>query len=79
MPLYVYSCPECEIELEERRSTLQMDDPVECPVCHGLCIRDMSHFSVRSRNVSAPIYATPQQVAQAAHGPNCGCCRPRRR
>ena len=79
MPLYVYDCPECAIELEELRPAWQADDPVECPVCHGLCIRTFSSFSTRSQNQQAPIYASPQQVARAAHGSDCSCCRPRRR
>jgi putative FmdB family regulatory protein len=48
MPLYVYGCPECEIELEELRPAWRADDPVECPVCHGLCTREFSTFSTRS-------------------------------
>ncbi len=79
MPLYVYSCPECEVELEELRPAWRVDDPVECPVCHGLCTRELSTFSTRSRSPQAPIYASPQQVARTIHGSDCGCCRPRRR
>jgi putative FmdB family regulatory protein len=52
MPLYAYTCPECEIEIEELRPAARADDPVVCPVCHGLCTRDISSFSFRSR--SAP-------------------------
>ncbi|NJO81392.1 MAG: zinc ribbon domain-containing protein [Blastochloris sp.] len=79
MPLYVYSCPECAIEIEELRPAWRADDPVECPICLSLCIREFSTFSTPSRSPSAPIYASPQQVARAVHGPDCGCCRPRRR
>jgi putative FmdB family regulatory protein len=78
MPLYVYSCPECDIELEERRPAARADDIVECPVCHGFCTRQVSTFSVRSMRAQAAIYASPQQVARAMHSPDCGCCRPRR-
>jgi len=79
MPLYVYDCPECEIELEELRPAWRADDPVECPVCHGLCTRALSMFSTRSRSPQSPIYASPQQVARAFHGFDCDCCRARRR
>lgn len=78
MPLYVYSCPECEIELEELRPAWQSDEPVECPICHGFCIREISTFNTRSRSAAAPVYATPQHVARAAHGSRCSCCRPLR-
>ncbi|MGQ9482562.1 FmdB family zinc ribbon protein [Chloroflexus sp.] len=77
MPLYVYECPECEIELEERRPAWQADDPVECPICHGLCVRSVSVF--HTRRESSPVYATPAQVARVVHGIDCVCCRPRRR
>jgi putative FmdB family regulatory protein len=79
MPLYAYTCPECEIEIEELRPAARADDPVECPVCHGLCTRDISSFSFRSRSAPTPVYASPQQVARALHGPGCPCCTPRRR
>lgn len=74
MPLYVYGCPECEIELEELRPAWRADEPVECPICHGFCTRELSTFNTRSRQPSAPIYGSPQQVARA-HGPGCPCCR----
>ncbi len=77
MPLYVYECPECEIELEERRPAWQADDPVEYPICHGLCVRTVS--TVHVRRSPSPVYATPEQVARVAHGVDCVCCRPRRR
>lgn len=77
MPLYVYECPECEIELEELRPVWRADDPVECPVCHGLCLRVTSTCYVR--RAPEPIYATPAHVARVRHGLDCPCCRPRRR
>jgi putative FmdB family regulatory protein len=87
MPLYVYACEECEIELEERRAAAQADwPPVECPVCHGLCERTISLFSVRSRSNGADprmteLIRTLDPAATrppTAHGPDCACCRPKR-
>ncbi len=77
MPLYVYECPECEIELEELRPAWRADEPVECPICHGLCVRTVS--IAHTRRPPQPIYASPQQVARVVHGLDCACCRPRRR
>lgn len=77
MPLYVYECAECEIELEELRPAWQADDPVECPICHELCRRVASAFHVQ--RPAEPLYAPPSRVARVAHGLDCPCCRPRRR
>ncbi len=82
MPLYVYSCPDCDLELEERRAAAQADwPPVECPVCHGVCTRTISLFSVHSRSQVADPGITARiglHDPPAAHGPACACCRPRR-
>lgn len=79
MPLYIYGCSECEIEIEELRPAERADDNVECPICHGLCVREMSRFSAPAQRPSAPLYAAAPQVARAAHIPDCACCSPRRR
>lgn len=79
MPLYIYSCPDCEIMLEERRPIHRADEPVVCPICHWFCVRELTSFSTRTSAEPEPIYAGPQQVARALHGPDCDCCRPRRR
>lgn len=39
MPLYVYSCPECDLEIEERRPIKRADDTLLCPVCGTECAR----------------------------------------
>lgn len=77
MPLYVYSCAECAIELEELRPVDQADwPPVECPICHGLCQREVSLFSVqRGRGTAQPrphVTSTPHSTY---HRPDCPCCR----
>lgn len=81
MPLYVYSCPECEIELEELRPSGQADwPPVECPICHGLCVREVRSFNVKRSQVpttAAP--GTPPAGRLAYHGPDCRCCTPSKR
>lgn len=76
MPIYVYECPECDIELEELRPVWQADIPVECPICHGWCTRVVSTFHTRRQ--TEPVYATPAQIARVVHGLDCSCCRPRR-
>lgn len=79
MPLYVYACPECEIELEERRPAWRADDPVECPVCHGLCTRELSRFHAHVRDAGPSPLASPLPIATVAFRSTCDCCQPRRR
>jgi hypothetical protein len=57
--------------------------PVECPLCHGLCKREMATVHVfRNRQ---PAYASadgsdtpPEATAMTfPHMPDCPCCGPR--
>ncbi len=45
MPIYVYTCPECEIEIEEMRPFAEADAPMWCPVCGAECRRGLSLFA----------------------------------
>jgi putative FmdB family regulatory protein len=84
MPLYVYGCPRCDVLIEELRPSELADfPPVECPVCHGLCQREMTTVNVlRERR---PAYAAANDDAMAPeatsltfpHLPDCPCCGPR--
>lgn len=79
MPLYVYECADCEIEVDELRPADKADALVECPICHGLCTRTFSAFAI-GRHAAAP-EPTPVygRVPASYHGVGCGCCVPRRR
>jgi len=33
MPVYLYSCPTCNVELEVIRSIEELDNPFLCPTC----------------------------------------------
>jgi putative FmdB family regulatory protein len=79
MPLYVYNCPECDIEIDELRPGAQADwPPVECPICHGLCRREISSFALQ-RGSARQEERHNVPVAQPAHPDDCACCRPTRR
>lgn len=67
MPLYVYGYPECVIELEELDPAWRADDPVECPVCHGLCTTSLAR-SVRARTARRRL-STPRLSMWQARGP----------
>jgi len=45
MPPCVLVCPECGVEIEERRAAEQMDDPLACPLCGAHC-RRLTNFAV---------------------------------
>lgn len=73
MPIYVYSCPSCGLEIEELRSVSKADDPVRCPICGSLCARGVTNFFVSlGRKEKDP---TPRKPA---HPPGCPCCAARR-
>lgn len=79
MPLYVYACPTCDVLLEELRPIDLADfPPVECPVCHGLCEREITSFNVlRSRDAvhDEDVAAPDPDVVNVLHEPGCPCCR----
>lgn len=79
MPLYVYACLECKIELEERRAAWRADDPVECPVCHGLCTRELSRFHAHIEKAEVQLLASLRPAAHHTLSAACDCCHPRRR
>lgn len=59
MPIYVYGCPRCDVLLEELRPAELADfPPVECPACHGLCVREMATFNIGGRAVEQPAPVT---------------------
>lgn len=73
MPIYVYACPNCGLEIEELRPAGKADDPLRCPVCGGLCARGVTNFFVSlGRKEKDPTVRKP------AHPPGCPCCAPRR-
>ncbi|MDW8396164.1 MAG: FmdB family zinc ribbon protein [Anaerolineae bacterium] len=69
MPLYIYTCSQCSVEVEELRPPSKADDPVACPVCGGMCVRGVALFAVSSgRKEKDPTRRKP------AHPPGCPCC-----
>lgn len=79
MPLYIYTCAMCDIDIEELRSSEMADwPPVECPICHDLCPRTPGTFHVQRQKLpSTPTNST--RPTTTIHGTNCDCCRPLRR
>jgi putative FmdB family regulatory protein len=72
MPVYVYNCPDCELEIEEKRPMGEADAPLECPLCGEFCERVFAvSFGVWKSGAVEPV-ATP---APRFHTFGCSCCR----
>lgn len=77
MPLYVYACQACELELEEMHELGQAPEKsIRCPLCGGYFERIVSLFQARS---GAHEETTPNETKPLIHGLDCVCCPPRRR
>lgn len=74
MPIYVYKCPDCEVEVEERRKMSQAGDPLDCPLCGTLLVRGITSFMFNSGR-AAPAAESSLPTA-ARHGRGCPCCSP---
>lgn len=86
MPIYVYSCHTCELELEELHPMGKAPPhSIGCPLCGGLFTRDVANFRVNVGR-AAPMASDPKKSASVEdtparsidHGANCFCCAPRR-
>jgi putative FmdB family regulatory protein len=78
MPLYAYVCPNCDVVVEERRPMDLADfPPVECPICHTLCTREMALVNIiRSgvRRRDEDVADAPPGADDLWHPPSCPCC-----
>jgi len=78
MPIYVYYCAECDLEIEEMRPIALADEPMWCPACGSECRRVPALFAGLSGGQNeSPAAATP--AGKPIHRPGCPCCMPIRR
>lgn len=76
MPLYVYSCPTCEIEVEELRPMKDATMPFVCPVCHKIGVREITSFTLwRGGSQQHNQADTSDSWPRSFHGGDCVCCR----
>jgi putative FmdB family regulatory protein len=68
MPIYEYSCSECNSKFELLRPISQADQEAECPKCHKPARRKMSTFACFSTTESG----VPTRVAGT--GSSCSSC-----
>jgi hypothetical protein len=74
MPLYIYWCPDCEIEVERVRPAEAADMPVERPICEQEC--DRASMALPSEE---GVLAGRIAAARIAYDGVCPCCIPRGR
>ncbi|MEM7134757.1 MAG: FmdB family zinc ribbon protein [Chloroflexota bacterium] len=86
MPLYVYACQTCELELEEMHALGQAPEKsIRCPLCGGYFERVVSLFQVRKRtdgqtdqNSTTHSQTDQNGTMPPTHGVDCVCCFPTR-
>jgi putative FmdB family regulatory protein len=91
MPVYVYNCSTCEVEIEERRPIAEADAELLCPICGAKCQRVVAvPFGVmgQAASGSGPAAGSPLETWQSTsevrygtprHMARCPCCVPLRR
>ncbi len=77
MPTYVYRCPSCEIQVEERRKMSQADEPLDCPLCGERLVRGITSFMFSKGRSTA--VSPADKPSPSTHSASCPCCYPVRR
>ncbi len=78
MPLYVYTCRTCELEMEELHPLGEAPERgIRCPLCGGYFERDVALFHVGGQRQAMELNASAAQSVR--HGVTCPCCPLRRR
>jgi putative FmdB family regulatory protein len=74
MPLYLYTCRTCELEMEELYPLGQAPERgIRCPLCGGYFMREIARVNIGATGRPA---ATRPAAAETPHGINCPCCSP---
>lgn len=71
MPLYLFTCRECMIELEELRPISQADAPLACPICLGECQRGLNLPALATAGAAS---VDKNAKAVRRHPAACRCC-----
>lgn len=74
MPIYVYYCEECQLEIEEIRPLSMADAPMVCPACGRQCRKTPSLFAALGS--SAKDLTEQTSVKKTTHRVGCPCCTP---
>ena len=74
MPIYEYTCPECNTTFEKMRPVSQSDQSCECPSCKAEAKRKMSVFSAFSQTMGGVAKAVPGASSSSCSGCSGGSC-----
>lgn len=74
MPIYVYYCEVCHLEIEEIRPFSMADAPMVCPACGSQCRKTPSLFAALGSHAKDLTEQT--SVKKTTHRANCPCCTP---
>jgi len=76
MPLYLYECATCELEMEELHPMGQAPDhSIRCPLCGGRFARVIAQVQIGGRSAQPSISSGVDP--QFRHNSECICCHPR--
>ena len=76
MPIYEYSCADCEKTFEKRRRMSQADDEIACPDCGSVhTSRGLSRFAAFSKGNGGDTHSVAGSSGCAGCGSHsCGSC-----
>ena len=68
MPYYEYVCSDCNADFELKCAMKEIDDPAECPECHG------KHVARQISKVAAFAHGDSSNTISLGGGGGCGSC-----
>ncbi len=68
MPYYEYVCDDCKTKFEKKRRLAEIDEPADCPECHG------RHVTRQVSLVMAFSHGDGGSVSALSGGGGCASC-----
>ncbi|MBE9501791.1 MAG: zinc ribbon domain-containing protein [Chloroflexi bacterium] len=74
MPIYEYSCPNCNQKFELRRSFSQADEAALCPSCHVTAKKLLSSFTAFSKSAEGEFSSIGSDICSTCSATSCSTC-----
>ena len=74
MPIYEYSCPDCELKFELLRPLSQAGEAATCPGCHKMAERVLSTFACFSTDESGLTSTVGGNPCAGCGATSCNTC-----